>query len=368
MAVCIVSPKAYLVLDEKQRKTFGGAEVQLTLLAKEMAKKGIEVDLIVGDYGQPYVITEDKLNIFKTIKSGKELKPRGIVRLGFAIWKSKAEVVIQRTLSPLTFFVAINSRLAGKRFVYMVAHDSETDKTHPIYRNPVGRLVAVLSFRIANIIIVQNEQEKEALHQWVPTAETAILKKGIEHHQISDNGSKKYDAVWVGRCEDWKNPDSFIRLARGMPDLRFAMVCPPATGKQHSYQMLHDEVESVPNLTFFERLPNQEIHELLTTTKAYVITSTKEGDWPMSVLEAAANGVPIISLNIDYGKLTEEYHGACTCQGDETRMQWSLLTIVKDEQLWKQMSEGSWRYANDHHDLAKQTEVLLKYIGIFRTE
>ena len=49
--ICFISPKSYQVFDQNIKATFGGAEVQMAMLAKEFAKdQDIKVSMMVADY------------------------------------------------------------------------------------------------------------------------------------------------------------------------------------------------------------------------------------------------------------------------------------------------------------------------------
>ena len=52
-SICFIAPKAYQIFNPKIKSTFGGAEVQLYSLAKEISKnKNFDVNFMVADYGQ----------------------------------------------------------------------------------------------------------------------------------------------------------------------------------------------------------------------------------------------------------------------------------------------------------------------------
>ena len=53
MKFLFLSSYAHLVLDPEAKQTSGGAELQVALLASELAKRGHQVTIIGGDNGQP---------------------------------------------------------------------------------------------------------------------------------------------------------------------------------------------------------------------------------------------------------------------------------------------------------------------------
>ena len=53
MKLLFLSSYAHLILDESSTRTSGGAELQVALLARELAARGHDVVLAGGDIGQP---------------------------------------------------------------------------------------------------------------------------------------------------------------------------------------------------------------------------------------------------------------------------------------------------------------------------
>ena len=73
MKICFISMKSYQLFDKLVDSTFGGAEVQISLLAKEMAKQGNDVHLIVADFGQKSIQQIENITIWKSFKLSDNL-------------------------------------------------------------------------------------------------------------------------------------------------------------------------------------------------------------------------------------------------------------------------------------------------------
>ena len=64
--VCFISFNSYPLFKKKSKGYFGGAEVQISLISKELAKdKNFQVNVIAGDYGQKSLIKKNNVNIYK---------------------------------------------------------------------------------------------------------------------------------------------------------------------------------------------------------------------------------------------------------------------------------------------------------------
>ena len=62
---------------------------------------------------------------------------------------------------------------------------------------------------------------------------------------------KKY-ILWVGRSEDWKNPELFLRLSELNPDFKFMMICPPSTYTPRLSGRIKKKSQKLNNLKFID--------------------------------------------------------------------------------------------------------------------
>ena len=64
--VCFIILRAYTLFNPDVKDVIGGAEVDLYLLATELAKdKKFEVRFVVGDYGQKQIEVRENVTIIK---------------------------------------------------------------------------------------------------------------------------------------------------------------------------------------------------------------------------------------------------------------------------------------------------------------
>jgi len=362
--VAIVSPKLYPVFNTDIDATFGGAEMALGQVARSLARLDpFDVHALTGDYGQAEFEEIDGVSLHRSMAAAGGTLSNAFRLLG-GMRKVAADVYIQRALSPASSVLALFCRLRGHKFVYWVAHDGETDGNHSMYDTVSGRLLLRLLFNLSSRVIVQNEYEMTSLRRQYPDLECVLIKKGIaDLHLASEPGRKKYQAIWVGRCEDWKDPESFIALAKACPTDRFTMICPPALGKEPYHRQVSDLAAAVPNLEFRGRMKNGDVLSLVQQSGMFCITSKQEGDWPMVVLEAAASGVPILSLALNYGDLFDRYEGGLSCGGDFDRFVEGFRTLAADEELRTRFGINAHRYVVEEHSVQRQTRRLVETLN-----
>jgi glycosyltransferase involved in cell wall biosynthesis len=136
------------------------------------------------------------------------------------------------------------------------------------------------------------------------------------------------------------------------------MICPPATNKKKYFEEIQEKSKKIKNLDFYGLLPNPKVYTYLLKSEVYCITSDQEGDWPMVVLEALAHKLPILSYKLNYGTLLKENNCGFYCNDDFDAMNKRLNQLLKNINLYKQMSENAYQYAKENHDIVKNAKKL----------
>jgi len=363
LKIAIVAPKVYPVFNQSADDTYGGAEIALNLVARELSQfDNIEVYVLVGDYGQAESEKAGRITLRRALDADGSTLSNGF-RLLSVMNNVGADVYIQRTLTVASALIALYCLFWRRRFIYWVAHDRETDGGHPLYSRTITRLVIRLLFRLASHVIVQNEYESNQLQKQFPGIKCSVVKKGIELPMNTSFVDELYDAIWVGRCDEWKNPEIFIELAKSHPSKRFLIICPPALGKEEYYQQFIKTASCCPNLEVRGRTKNREVLDLVHKSRVFCNTSSQEGDWPVVVLEAASLRRPILSLHLEYGGLVGDYGGGKSCNGDFARFSSEFQRLIRNELRRREMGDGAYEYIKEIHDVQKQTAQLVKLIN-----
>ena len=363
MKICIIGLNAYPLFRKDTKITGGGAEVQLYLLANALTKeKQYSIHFIVANYGQEKKEIYNDITIWRSLDFKRSILTQ-IICFFSVFQKCNADIYIQRSLSIFSGIIALYCKIIGKKFVYMVAHDSETDETLAIYKNKLQKYLCRLVFKNASIIIVQNIYEKEQLQKRYKHKSIEILKKGIDFSKIVYKSEKKYASVWIGRCEKWKNPEIFIELAEMNKELFFLCILVPALHENQYYNDIKNRIKLTSNITLIENIPNNRVYEYLSLSKTYCFTSDVEGDWPMVVLEATASGLPILSLKLEYSGLFETYNGGFNCENSLDVMNSKFQSLINDDNLLQKYSHNAKRFALENHEISVKAKELVTILS-----
>jgi glycosyltransferase involved in cell wall biosynthesis len=358
MKICFIAPKAYQLFNEKVKSTFGGAEVQLSLLAKEISQdRKFEVNFMVADYGQGGLENYNNVRVWKSLNFKDNIFKQ--IYNFFKIFKKiNADIYIQRTLTPQSGLISLYCKFRRKKFIYMVAHDSETDGTHKIYKNKFKSFFANLTFKLANKIIVQNEYQKNnILKRYNKLPEK--LDSSYEIKKIKEGN--KNGVLWVGRSEDWKRPELFLELAKEFSEEKFIMICPPSTNQSYLSKEIESKAEKIKNLIFYKFIPFKEIDEFFHNAKLFVNTSTQEG-FPNTFIQAAKNKTPILSLNVDPDNFIEKFNCGFYCNNDFNTLNSKIKDVMNNEKLYNHISENAYRYVKENHNIKINVNKFLKII------
>ncbi|HEX8947763.1 MAG TPA: glycosyltransferase family 4 protein, partial [Dissulfurispiraceae bacterium] len=354
--VCFTALLAYPLFNPEAGSEFGGAEVQLYYLATELAKDPrFEVVFLTGDFGQPERESREGVELRKLGVSGDAgplRKAYGYLAMVPHMKKLGADIYIQRAAVLLTGIVAFAARSGGRKFIYMTAHDLDIRPGKPGWRPPgmIGTLIWKFyktGFAMADLVVVQHEKQKEELKRLC--GRDGYIRRSA--HRITDagNGPVKETVLWVARCEDWKQPECFLALARSFPGEKFCMICP----RSHDgalFERTRSEAAGIANLQFVDYVPFHEIDGYFRRARILVNTSRGEG-FPNTFVQAMKSRTPILSLNADPDGMLGKYNVGRCAGGDFNALVEGLDTILKDVRLRGEMAENGYRYALSRHDI-----------------
>ena len=117
MKICILSEYAYSLVTNKNDKA-GGAELQMTLLAKELAKRSYDVSFVVFVKKENTVKFVDGVKVYNPFDNQLSgytyLYPQNMYKLFKLLYKIDADIYIQMATTPLTGIIAFFSKLRKK--------------------------------------------------------------------------------------------------------------------------------------------------------------------------------------------------------------------------------------------------------------
>ena len=334
MKLCFIDWFAYGLFNPKSKIVFGGAQIQLYLLAKESAKLRNNEIYFLTDNQQTNRVEE-----FGKIKVHQLLRNRWrfgywqfFFRLMLKLKKIDADWFIQRAASAETGLIALICKILKKRFIFMVAHEQDVNGNFIRQNGWRGKLF-LLGLNLADKIICQTQDQQELLRGSLKT-KSVVVRSGYPIKPPKK--LKKADILWVARAEKWKGPEMYIRLAKKFPREKFVMICPPAENNPKYFEFIKTKACTDSNLKFIKQTPFSKINAYFAKAKLFVSTSLSEG-FPNTFLQSGNNFTPIISFKVNPDRIIDRYNLGFCADGDEKQMEKLLRQILKNDRLRQKM-------------------------------
>src|ERR1700687_3399954 len=167
--VCFLAPTTWpLISRDRDIKVVGGAEVQQSIIAPALARRGYRVSMICFDYGQPDKVEIDGVTIYKIPRPDEGvpivrfLHPR-LTSLWRALTRADADVYYQRTAAAYTGFLAAFWQRQGRPSIYAGASDVDFIPGKQDIRYARDRWLFEWGLKRMSRIVVQNPAQQASL-------------------------------------------------------------------------------------------------------------------------------------------------------------------------------------------------------------
>ena len=299
--ICFVGLQNLPVLSPHHREHgIGGEEVQQTLLARALARRGFEVSMVVADYGQANGEVIDGIRLFKAggldegLPGLRFVHPR-MTRLWAALARADADVYYVSIAGPQLGVVAAFARLHRRRVVFRIASDADCDPARLLVREARNRRLYAFGLRRADVVLAQTARQALELerHYRLPSRLAGMLVEPAR--RALPFAERDIDVLWVANLQPLKRPQLVLELARRLPGLRVHLAGGEQAGHASLYREVADAAAALPNVRFHGRVPYHEVSGLFERARVLVNSSDIEG-FPNTYLQAWRHGVPVVAF------------------------------------------------------------------------
>lgn len=223
------------------------------------------------------------------------------------------------------------------------------------------------------IVAVSNDMRDKLIALGADAAKISVIACGVDLKKFNLlQQNKKALFLAVGRFVNKKGPvftlRAFHEVWKRHPEVKLIMV----GAHQGLYQQCAQLVNSLDMqdaVSFPGILPHEEVQKLMGRAFAFVQHSVTapNGDMegtPVSVLEAAASGLPVIST-LHGGIKDAVIHnqtGYLTVEGDTNAMAEYMIRLLEDKTLAQEMSKAARNHITVHYNQEKQLDKLYALI------
>lgn len=338
--------------------TDGGGELQLSLMAKALARGGHEVVVLDTNTIEDY-FTTDGIKVFKIKGWNNEIRYiRGFTRL-LKLYKSlkeqQADIYYCRIFNfrhVLSFWAA---RKVKAKFVISLASDLEAMNFIMRWKNyysvnsiDLGTVFHIIFteiiypqlFRKADLVLVQHEGQKNILLQkHIKSIVFPNLYDGTINQVHQTHTSE--DFVHVGSLRKHKGFDELFKVIKKAPLHKFKIIGQPMDKMAFSN---YEKLKTFSNVSLLGRLCHSETLNHISNSKALISTSSMEG-FPNVFIEAWACGVPVLSLYVDPGDIIKKENLGEFAHGNIEKLLESMETV----QSTNEFSNGAKLYVERNH-------------------
>jgi len=353
--ICFVAPSTWpLLCGARDIPVVGGAEVQQSIIAPELAARGYRVSMITLDYGQPDRAVVRGVTVHKIYRPDEGLPvvrfvyPR-LTRLWSALKEVDADVYYQRSAAAITGFVTAFCRAHGKRSIYSGASDVDFVPPHPDIRFARDRWLFEYGVRNVDRLFVQN----------TPQAELARANFGRESVLVPNSyapppgarADRKGYVLWVATVRQQKQPEVLLEIARRLPEYRFVIVggCDPGRKGEEYARGVREALAGLPNVQYRGFIPYAEADRVFDGARIFINTSVYEG-FPNTFLQAWARGIPTVAF-VDTGSRCPEGRPAYDIVKDVREASLRVERLMRDDDEWQRASHRVAAHFRDHHSL-----------------
>ena len=355
-------------------RTPGGGQLQVALLAKALALKGHEV-VIVDPGSSESFITPEGIKLISVPDWDKGL--RGVRLFLYRIPQLKKILLEQnadyyyvrmRTYMHLLPFWA--SKKTKGKFIIATACDLDVLNHFSKFKyeyKPRFNLFRFLTvdfpndlvynylLKKADYVILQHSGQK--INRNSAKGKIAIFPNIFDFSNIKvlEDTNNEY-FIHVGTLNILKGSQNLYDLINALDkNISIVIVGQPTDKKSEN---LYKKLQKLENVVLKGRVNHQDTIQLIANAKALINTSNFEG-FPNIFLEAWANGVPVISQNVNPGNVFNKYNIGIYCEGDLNKMK-KAIELFKKESFQK---DKLISYVSNFHDFTLAGDRFLNIIN-----
>jgi glycosyltransferase involved in cell wall biosynthesis len=324
----------------------GGAELQQTLLARALVRRGLDVSMVVADLGQSDGAVWDGIKTYKAYRPRaglpvlRFLHPRW-TGLWAALKRANADIYYTSGAGAVTGQVALFARWHARKTVVRIASNSDCDPHALLIRYWRDKQLYRYGLQRADRVLAQTqEQQHDLLHNY--GRDSRVVGSLTETHGRSPSfDARDLGVLWVGNLRPLKRPELLFETARRLPHLQFTMVGGRMPGHDELYESVRQQAQATANVRFLGSLPYHETGALYERARVFVGTSEIEG-FPNTYLQAWGRGTPVVAF-LDPEQLIAR-NGLGNAVADVEEMTAAIATLATEPVAWEAASERCRRH------------------------
>jgi len=338
--------------------SIGGAEYQVSLLAKELAKLNHDIhfvflkDRAAVDSNAEWQASHLYPIVKTTLKDLSTLKVSYYYDVYSRLKLIKPDVIYHRNLSPFLFAATMYAKTSGAKTILHISHMKDVEKFRLWARDRsllrgFDDYFKFQGLKQVDSIISQTYEQKIELYKNYGK-DSIVVRNFAEQAIPFDVRSKENIVAWIANIKPFKNPFPFMDLSNTLEDTgyRFLMIGRPPSGKfskEFKERLSNSKVEYLGEQT------KSEVEKILAKAKILCCTSYAEG-FPNTFLQAWVRQVPVVSLHVDPDNiLMKENIGVKA--GSFDRFVQNVKVLMQNNYSREEMGKKASEYVKSNHSV-----------------
>jgi glycosyltransferase involved in cell wall biosynthesis len=352
--ICFLAPTTWPVISaDSDIQVVGGAEVQQSMIAPALARRGYRVSMICFDYGQPDRAEVQGVTVYRMYKPDEGIPvvrfihPR-LTGLWRALTRVDADVYYQRTAAAYTGFLAAFCGRHHRKSIYAGASDVDFIPGQQEIRFARDRKIFEYGLKHVTRIVTQNPAQQELLRKNYGREGTLIPScYSPGPGARPDRGGY---VLWVASFRASKRAEVALEIARRLPNYRFVIVGGSDEGRkaQLYFESIREAAKALPNVDMKGFVPFAEAERYFNGARVLLNTSLYEG-FPNTFLQAWSRGIPTVAF-VDTGS-RRDGQPVYDSVRDMSDACWKLERLMRDDILWQQASNRVLAHFRDTHSV-----------------
>jgi glycosyltransferase involved in cell wall biosynthesis len=248
-----------------------------------------------------------------------------------------------------TFYFGLICKLLKKKHIIRIASDVNVDHRLRINHGYLGSFQIILAYRIASLILAQNEYQFQILKKRLPNQNIIKIPNPIVIDRAYESTKDQMTGyiAWVGNFRRVKNLGLLYEIAKNLPQEQFKIAGVPMESIDEETKSSIADLEKLTNVEFCGNIHRQEILSFYTKSKFLLNTSDYEG-FSNTFLESMVTGTPILStINVNPDGIISEFNLGII-YSSVSNLKERLVELTESSYL--DYSKNCLNYVKENHD------------------
>lgn len=327
----------------------GGAERQLLFMLNALMRRGISARVLCLSRGEYFETQIKSLGVSVEFIGRSRSRPRRLLQIVQSLRSERADV-LQSTHFYTNLYTGLCGRLLGIPSIGAIRSDFIRElAAHGFW----GRWqVAAPQFFLTNSM----EAYRNAVNGGIPASKIEVLRNVVSPADVypATKLSKPVTVLFVGRLDENKRPEMFVRLAeailrthQGIP-LKF-MIAGDGPLRSQLEDLATRLGMTEQELSFLG--PVDDINTVYRNSHILVLTSNSEGT-PNVILEAMAFGLPVVATRVGGTiEILGDGRGLLVDRDDGDGLVEAVSHLIGDTELRAELGRRGKAYVERDHSI-----------------